>query len=229
MSATVPAVSVSEAVASRRSVRAFTDRPVPMDMLREILDKARRAPSGGNVQPWEIAVVSGQSLAQLLTRIEARVASGPPGTSREYQIYPDPLGEPWMQRRRDVASAMYDAMGIDRRDKAARAAATQRNFDGFGAPVVLFLHCARIMLPPQWGDLGIWLQTVMLLLREAGLDSCPQEAWSHYGKDIREVLGLGGDNIVWTGLAIGWRDENDPVNNFTSDRAELDETVRWFD
>lgn len=223
-----PATTVSEAVATRRSIRAFLDKPVDPVLLRSILEKAQRAPSGGNVQPWEIAVVSGDPLKALIAKVTHAATTEAPGTYREYPIYPDPLPDPWMQRRRDVAMAMYDAMGIERNDKPARAAAALKNLTGFGAPVVLFLHCPKLMGPPQWGDMGLWLQTVMLLLREAGLDSCPQEAWSTFGKLIRMELALGDDNILWTGLAIGWRDAADPVNNFASERASLDYVIRWF-
>ena len=221
-------VTVSEAVATRRSVRAFLDKQVDLALLRGILEKAQRAPSGGNVQPWEITVVSGDPLQALIAKVIQAATSEARGTYAEYAIYPDPLPDPWMQRRRDVAMAMYDAMGIDRSDKPARAAAALKNLTAFGAPVLLFLHCPKLMGPPQWGDMGLWLQTVMLLLREAGLDSCPQEAWSTFGRLIRAELHLGEDNILWTGLAIGWRDDADPVNNFPSDRASLDHVARWF-
>ncbi len=227
MNAIPPASTVSEAVASRRSVRAFADRPVDPALLRHVLEKAQRAASGGNVQPWEVTVLTGEPLAALIAAVAERRAMGLMGIQMEYAIYPDQLPEPWLARRYGVAAAMYAALGIGRDDRAARDAAMADNFSAFGAPVLLFVHCRRIMGPPQWADMGIWLQTVMLLLREAGLDSCPQEAWAVYGEVIRQTLGLGDDSILYSGLAIGWRDAAAPVNNFPVARAPLDEVVRW--
>lgn len=222
-----PATSVTDAMLSRRSVRVFTDAPVDGGLLRQLLTTAQRAPSGGNVQPWEVSVLTGEPLAALIAAVGERQAMGIMGLQPEYTIYPDRLPDPWMQRRYGVAGAMYQAMGIAREDKDARNAAMAANFRGFGAPVVLFVHCQRFMGPPQWADMGIWLQSVMLLLREAGLDSCPQEAWAMYGKTVRDCLGLDDDSILYTGLAIGWRDADAPLNNFPVDRAPLDEVVTW--
>lgn len=224
---TEPARTVTEATMSRRSIRVFEDRPVDQALLRQILQTAQQAASGGNVQPWEVTVLAGEARDALCRAVGERLMMGPAGSQPEYAIYPDKMPEKWMERRYGVAYAMYDAMGIKREDKAARAAAMAQNFTGFGAPVLLFVHCPRFMGPPQWGDMGIWLGTLMLLLREAGLDSCPQEAWANFGATVREQLGLGDDQILWTGLAIGWRDETAPVNNFTVPRAPLDEVVTW--
>ncbi len=219
--------TVSDAVATRRSIRRFTDQPVDMDVLHTILAKAQRSASGGNLQPWQASVLSGGALAGLIAAVAERRAMGFPGLEPEYPIYPEPLGEPWRARRFGVGMAMYAALGIDRGDHDARNAAMAENFTGFGAPVLLFLHCDRSMGPPQWGDMGMWLASVCLLLREAGLDSCAQEAWSVYGKTVRDHIGVGDDQILWTGLAIGYRDADAPVNNFDVPRAPMDEVVRW--
>lgn len=221
------ATTVTEAMHSRRSIRAFADRPVDPAMLRTIMETAQRAPSGGNVQPWMVSIVTGDSLATLIAKVGERQALGLMGMQPEYVIYPNELPDPWMARRHGVAHAMYAAMGIKRKDRDARNAAMALNFSGFGAPVVLFVHCPKFMGPPQWADMGIWLQSVMLLCREAGLDTCPQEAWSVYGKTIRDHLGLDDEQIIYSGLAIGWRDADAPVNNFPVDRAPLDEVVSW--
>jgi nitroreductase len=221
--------SVSDAIETRRSVRAFTARPVDLALLRTILTKAQRSASGGNVQPWEVSVLTGDALARLIAAVAERQAMGFMGLQPEYPIYPDSLPDKHMQRRFGVASAMYGALGIDRQDREARDAAMRDNFRAFGAPVLLFLHCPRFMGPPQWGDMGMWLTSVCLLLREAGLDSCAQEAWSVYGKTVREQIGLDDEHIVWTGLAIGYRDPDAPVNLFDVPRAPVDEVVRWFE
>ncbi len=220
-------MSVSDAMATRRSIRAFDDRPVDSAQLRTIIEKAQRAPSGGNVQPWMVSIVTGEPLARLIVAVAERQTMGLMGMQPDYVIYPNDLPDPWMKRRQGVAHAMYAAMGIERHDRDARAAAMAANFSGFGAPVMLFVHCPKFMGPPQWADMGIWLQSVMLLLREAGLDSCPQEAWSVYGKTVRDALGLDDKQVLYSGLAIGWRDHDAPVNTFPVDRAPLDEVVNW--
>lgn len=222
-----PAASVTEAMLTRRSIRAFLPDVPDAALLRRLLETAQRAPSGGNVQPWHASVVTGGALTALIAAVGERQAMGMAGLQPDYVIYPSELEPRHMARRSGVAHAMYGAMGIAREDRDARAAAMALNFRGFGAPVVLFVHCPRYMGPPQWADMGIWLQSLMLLLREAGLDSCPQEAWSVYGATVRDQLGIGDDQILYSGLAIGWRDPDAPVNVFPVDRAPLDEVVTW--
>jgi nitroreductase len=219
--------TVSEAVASRRSIRAFLDRPVDRETLERVLLKAQRAPSGGNVQPWHAVVLTGDPLARLLETVAAVFPHGRAAHSPEYNIYPPELDGAYEQRRRGVGEDMYGALDIAREDKARRLAWFANNYRAFGAPVLMLVHTPRYMGPPQWSDVGMWLQTVMLLLREEGLDSCPQEAWAVYTRQIREVIELPEDHIFFCGLAIGWRDPDAPVNLFPATRAPLGEVVRF--
>lgn len=222
-------MDVSAAVAARRSIRQFLERPVATGLLREVLDKARAAPSGGNLQPWHATVLTGASLARLRQDMQAALQA-PPGTEQpEYRIYPEDLPAPWRDRRSANGEALYASLGIAREDKAGRFAQLARNFTFFDAPVGLFLHMPRLMGPPQWADLGLWLQTVMLLLVEAGLGSCPQEAWSAYPQTVKRAAGIPEDHLLFCGLAIGWPDPAAPVNSFANPRAPLTETVRFLD
>ena len=218
---------VSEAVASRRSVRAFLPDPVPREMLERVLDKARNAPSGGNVQPWNAIVLTGEPLANLLAEVAKALPLGREAHAPEYDIYPKGLDGAYEARRVGVGEAMYASMAIPREDRPARLKWFARNFQAFGAPVLMLVHTPRYMGPPQWSDIGMWLQTVMLLLREEGLDSCPQEAWAVYSKQIREVVAIPEDHTFFCGLAIGWGDREAPVNRFPVARAPLEEAVRW--
>lgn len=222
-------MNVTEAVAARRSVRRFLDREVEPALLRAVLDKARAAPSGGNLQPWQATVLTGASLDRLRQAMQAALVAPPGSETPEYRIYPADLPDPWRARRAANGEAMYEALGIPREDKAGRFAQLARNFDFFGAPVGLFVHMPRLMGPPQWADLGLWLQTVMLLLVEAGLGSCPQEAWSAYPQTIKQVAGIPDDHLLFCGLAIGWPDPDAPVNSFANARAPIEETVRFLD
>ena len=220
-------LSASEALARRRSVRAFTDRPVDRALLARIFEIAQRAPSGGNLQPWQATVVTGERWQAVQDAVAARIAMGREGFQPEYDIYPRGLTDPWDSRRFGVGEALYASLGIAREDKAGRIAQFQQNYRGFGAPVMLFLHCSRIMGPPQWADMGMWLQSVMLLLVEHGLASCPQECWAMYGATVRAELGLDDGQILFCGLAIGHADEDAPVNRWPVPRVGLDEVIDW--
>lgn len=222
-------MDVSTAVATRRSIRRFADREVDMALLRGVLEKAAAAPSGGNLQPWHATVLSGSSLASLKKAMQAALAAPPGSEAPEYRIYPENLPDPWRDRRTANGEALYAALGVAREDRMGRFAQLARNFVFFDAPVGLFVHMPRLMGPPQWADLGIWLQTVMLLLVEAGLGSCPQEAWSAYPETVKRVTGIPGDHLLFCGLAIGWPDEAAPVNSFPNARAPLADTVRFLD
>jgi len=219
--------SVSAAVASRRSIRRFLSDPVDPQVLRSVLEKAQRAPSGGNVQPWNAHVLTGEPLARLLPTVAAVLPQGRAAHAPEYAVYPSELAGAYADRRYGVGEAMYAALNIPRDDKAGRLAQFAANFRGFGAPVLMLVHMPRYMGPPQWSDVGMWLQTVMLLLREAGLDSCAQEAWAVFQAQIRSVVPIPDDHIFFCGLAIGHRDPDAPINRFPVARAALDEVVTW--
>ena len=220
-------MNVSEAVATRRSVRDFLPDPVPLETIREILTKAQRSPSGGNTQPWNAVVLTGEPLADLTAKIKAKAQSAPMGEGMEYAIYPADLEGRYEQQRRAVGQAMFDALGIGREDGAGRVRQMMRNWDSFGAPVQLFTYTRKYMGPPQWSDMGMWLQTVMLLLREEGLDSCAQEIWAMYGTTMRTLLNIDDEHIFFCGMAIGYRDAEAAVNNFTVPRVEIDQAIRW--
>lgn len=220
-------MTVSEAVAGRRSVRAFLDKPVDPTVLERVFAKAQRAPSGGNTQPWHGIVLTGEPMQRLFDRIAGEFPRGRAAHAPDYHIYPPELDGAYEQRRRGVGEDMYGALGIAREDKAQRLGWFANNFRAFGAPVLLLVHTPRYMGAPQWSDIGMWLQTIMLLLREEGLDSCPQEAWAVYSAQIREVVTIPEDHIFFCGMAIGWRDPDAPVNQFPVARAHVDEAVRW--
>ncbi len=220
-------MNVSEAVATRRTVRAFLDKPVDQAILRRVLEKAQNAPSGGNTQPWNATVITGEPLAKLLADVAAILPEGPARHKPEYNIYPPELDGAYAERRKGVGEAMYAALDIPRENKMGRLAWFARNFQAFGAPVLMLIHTPRYMGPPQWSDIGMWLQTVCLLLREEGLDSCPQEAWAIYQEQIRAAVNIPDDHIFFCGLGVGWRDPSAPVNNFLVPRAPLDEAIRW--
>lgn len=220
-------MNVSEAVATRRSIRAFTDQPVDRAVLARILEKAQRAPSGGNTQPWHGIMLTGEPLQRLIARVAQELPRGREAFAPEYHVYPPELDGAYETRRRGIGEDMYGALAIPREDKMQRLMWFARNFQAFGAPVLMLVHTPKYMGPPQWSDIGMWLQTIMLLLCEEGLDSCPQEAWAVYASQIREVVSMPDDHIFFCGLAIGYRDPDAAVNQFPVARAPLEEAIRW--
>lgn len=218
-------MNVTEAVATRRSIRDFLDRPVPLDVLTRVLDKARWTPSGCNFQPWEATIITGEPLRQLQDRMIASPLQDPPEYSwSEPEALPECKGR--VQR---LGAAMYSSMGIGRESKDERLRFLERNVRSFGAPTVLLCYFPRVMGPPQWSDVGMWLQTIMLLLREEGLDSCPQEFLALHARLIKEFLGVSDEShIFFCGLAIGYRNAANPVNDFPREREPLEGKVRFL-
>jgi nitroreductase len=218
------ASTVTDAVISRRAIRSFSDTPVPRELIERVMDKARFSPSGCNFQPWEATILTGEPLNGLFEKM----ARTPMQDPVEYVIQPAELPAEYLARLAENGERQYSAEGIAREDSAARREFMMKNFNGFGAPVLLLCYLPRVMGPPQWSDVGMWLQTVMLLLREEGLDSCPQESLSMYGKLIKDHVGVSDEtHIFFCGMAIGYRDQNAPVNRYDRPRVALDRQVTF--
>jgi nitroreductase len=223
----VAIMDVYEAVTSRRSVRGFTDQPVPKELLERVLTAAAKSPSGSNIQPWNIYVVTGSRLAELKKRAVERVANGDHWDEREYEMYPPALKSPYRERRSAFGKERYSALGIEREDWEARQRAAIANWDCFGAPVALFCYIDRDMGPAQWADLGMYLQTVMVLLRAEGLHSCPQMAWSQVRETVADVVSPPEELMLFCGMSIGYEDPS--VNYIRTGRAALEDTVTFVD
>jgi nitroreductase len=219
--------TVTDAIETRRSVRGFTDEPVDEAVVREIIATATRAASGGNLQPWQLYVLAGDAKNELVSTVKERQKQTPFGDGPEYDIYPHDLSEPYKARRGAVAAEMYELVGIARDDGPARVAQMSKNFEFFGAPVGMFLTIDRQMGPPQFCDLGLFLGNLMLLARERGLHTCPQEAWSLWGKTIREVVGVPEHELVFCGIALGKADSSAAINGLSTDRAALSEFAHF--
>lgn len=211
-------MDVTQAVQRRMSARAFLDTPVDDATIAELLELAARAPSGGNVQPWRVYVIGADTMPDLLEFLAGRDMEAP-----GYEIYPPGLWEPYRTNRFQLGEQMYETLGIPRDDKAARFGHLARNFRFFDAPVGLFCFIDRRMGPPQWSDLGMFLQTFMLLCTERGLDTCPQEAWATMSGAVAEFVGAPEEEMLFCGVAVGHADPDAPVNRLRSDRMPLDE------
>ena len=211
-------MKVSDAVAQRKSIREFLDTPISSELVKSLLIKASRAASGGNLQPWKIYVLNGKSMDDFLIFQQAWDEPEQPA----YDIYPSKLKEPYRTSRFELGEQMYSLLGIPREDKDARIAQVMKNFEFFGAPCAFFCFVDRQMGPPQWSDLGMFLQTFMLLAQEAGLDTCAQEAWSMKHDSVSKFLQSGDEDILFCGMCIGKKNENAVVNALNSERRPLD-------
>ncbi|OIJ68433.1 nitroreductase [Streptomyces mangrovisoli] len=218
-------MDVYEAVASRRAVRAFSGEPVAREVLERVLAAATQAPSSGNLQPWRVYVVAGEPLAELKRRATARALAGDPGDEREYPMYPAELAPRFLDRFAAAAAQRYAALGIERDDPARPTKIAALNSEAFGAPVVLFCYLDRTMGPGQWGDAGMFLQTVMLLLRAEGLHSCPQVMWTMYRETVSDIVGAEDGLVLFCGVSVGF--EKDGAPQPRTGRADMAETVSF--
>lgn len=216
-------MEVVDAVYKRMSVRQFTSEPVSDEVLRQLLADSSRAPSGGNVQPWRIYVVNGESL----TRMREFLTTKPPVEEPEYLIYPDGLTEPYRTARFELGEQMYATLGIAREDKAGRRKQFAHNNDFFSAPAAMFCYVDRQMNAPQWSDLGMFLQTFMLLAVDKGLGTCAQEYWSVRHGAVTEFVGAPENEMLFCGIAIGHVDETAPVNTLKSQRFSVGEFAKF--
>jgi nitroreductase len=214
--------SVTHAILARRSIRAFLPRPVGREAVEEMLELAARAPSGGNLQPWRVDVLGGEALAALKAEALASTRA-----EMELKVYPSPLPEPFRTRRHRSGEALYEAIAVPREDRAARLAQFARNFEAFGAPVLLLFSIDRIFDRPQWAHLGMFMQNLMLLAEERGLATCPQEAWAAVHDVVARHTELPAGHILYCGMALGHADPDAPINSLRTEREKVEAFARF--
>ncbi len=214
--------SVTGVIQSRRAVRVFAEKPVAEETLREILSLASRAPSNGNLQPWKVYAVTGDALREALVSINAGLYTDGNMEAPQYPIYPEKLHEPFRSRRHDCGERMYTALGIDREDKAGRIKQVMKNYQFFGAPVGIILTMDESMDLGQAVDVGIFAQSLMLLAKERGLDTCPQASWAQWPQRVRSALGIADDEKVLVGISLGYAADH-PVNDVEQPRVPVDD------
>lgn len=223
--------AVDAAITSRRSIRAFLDKPVAREDLERILEVAARAPSGTNTQPWKVYVLTGQARRDLSDAILA--VHNDPELSRqhteEYAYYPREWVSPFIDRRRKVGWDLYSLLGLTRENKAGMAAQHARNFAFFDAPVGLIFTIDRIMEQGSWLDYGMFLQNIMVAARGRGLDTCPQAAFTQYHRIIAGQLELPANETVVCGMALGWADPGKIENSLVTEREPLASFVRFIE
>jgi nitroreductase len=221
-------MNVEEAVLARKSVRAFKPDPVSYDDLRALLDAAKHAPSGGNLQPWRMIVLGGDAVKDVAKLGQATLAQNPLGEAGERPIYPAVVSEPYRTRRYQVGEAMYDILGIGREDKMGRLGQMAKNFTFFDAPNAIFFVIDKNMGHGQWAHLGMLMQTICLLAEERGLATCMQEAWGMVRDTLARHFALGDHEMIYCAMAIGYEDTNAAINTLRTQRAALDEITQFI-
>jgi nitroreductase len=227
--------SVDAAIESRSSVRAFLPRPVPRELISDILRLASRAPSGNNAQPWKVYVLQGNSRDTLVDKVCAAhdaIYANPDLVAQyreEYDYYPEKWVSPYIERRRENGWSLYGLLGITKNDKDRMHAQHQRNFRLFDAPVGLMFTLDRVMGRGSLVDYGMFLQTIMLAARARGLHTCPQAAWNGFSSIILPHIGAGADEMLVCGMALGYGDETALVNTLSTPREDVAAITTWLD
>lgn len=209
-------MNVEQAMQQRHSVRAFLPRTVDAALVRDLLAQAGQAASGGNLQPWRVIALTGDSLQALR---QAMPAATPDCDAA--LVYPAQLWEPYRSRRFDNGEELYRSIGIGREDRSGRQQQLARNTHMFGAPVGVFTAVDSRMLHAQWVDLGIYLQSLMLLATGKGLATCAQGFWRNYSDFVSRHLALPQGYQIAFGMALGYEDSAAPINQWRSTRAGL--------
>jgi nitroreductase len=222
-------MDVFEAVASRVACRWFLDKPVDPKIVRELIAKASRAASGGNLQSWQVYALTGAPLKELKRKVAEHIGDGDPRhLASEYPIYPDTMWEPYKSRREGHHVQLYGALKIARDDMKARLEQHKRNFEFFNAPVALFVAIDRKLGPAQWTDLGGYVATIMYLARGYGLDTCPQESWARMHPIVRPFVTMPPEQMLFCAVAIGYGDHAHAANSFHAPRAPVGEFCKFF-
>lgn len=222
------AISARDALLTRRSVRGFLATPVPRDVLEAVLSLAARAPSGTNIQPWKVVVVTGTARQRISDALIAERARGVEHEG-EYRYYPPAWREPYIGRRRQLGKALYTLLGIPKDDIAGRERHFARNYEFYGAPVGLFFVLDRDMEVGSWLDLGMFMQNVTIAARAFGLDTCAQQVFAQYHRLINPLLGIGDDEILVCGMSLGYADPDDAANLLESAREPVSCFTRFLE
>ena len=222
---------VDAAITSRRSVRAFLPTTVPNEVVQKILSTAARAPSGTNIQPWRVYVLTGNRLKQLSDAILA--AYNDPEIAKThteaYPYYPKEWVSPYIERRRKIGWGLYGLLGITREDKDKMHHQHGRNYLFFDAPVGLIFSIDRVLEQGSWLDYGMFLENIMVAARGRGLDTCPQAAFNPFHRVIRETLQMPDNEELVCGMALGYADNDAVENRLTTERESLDVWATFLD
>ena len=208
----------------RHSCRAFRPDPVPRADIEAIVTTAGRAPSWCNSQPWHLTVTSGAETDRLR---EALMQQAQNGTPQPDIAFPTRYTGVYQDRRRDCGWKLYQAVGVEKGDRAGSARQMAENFALFGAP-----HCAILSSPVELGPYGVldcggFITAFTLAAEALGVASIPQAAVAGFAPFLHRHFGIGEDRLILCGIAFGYSDTDHAANAFRTGRAGLDEIVDW--
>ncbi len=213
-------------IRTRRSVRAYMDKPVSRETVERLLALARTAPSGANLQPGSFVVLTGAALTRFSERLCRAIEAGAEETA-QYSYFPEPMPKHLKQRQVKLGAQLYEALGIDRKDEAARRHNFMRNYRFFDAPVGMVATIDRRMGSGCFMDFGMAIQTLLLAATAHGLASCGIGALAKYGPIVAELLGLDDHDLVVCGISLGYSDQNAPANQVRSERMAVSDFARF--
>ena len=219
-------MDVLSAIKNRKSTRAFVDKQVSPQSIRDVLDAARWAPSGANTQPWQVAITTGETKTSVCLALADAFESNTP-SSADYNYYANPIEEPYRGRQRRCGAALYGALDIGRQDHEQRRTQWLKNYFAFDAPVILFIFVDRDLEMGSWVDMGMFIQNIMLAARGYGLESCPQAALAEYPDIVRSHLSITDKHSLICGIAIGYGDKRAAVNQYRTERETVDSFTSW--
>ncbi len=219
---------VSEVLKKRKATRAFLPKPVEHEKIVRMLNAARHAPSGTNTQPWKVAVVTGETKLALCTAMESSFRRGIDG-QMDFQYYPVKFEGVYKERRRACGLQMYSTLEIGRDDKQRQTDQWAANYRAFDAPVMLLFFIDNELETGSFFDYGMFFQSLMLVAIEEGLATCPQAALAEYPDIAREVLGYSSDTQLVAGMALGYEQQEAPVNSYRTPREPVDNFTRFFE
>jgi nitroreductase len=217
-----------EIIRDRRSVRAFLPKPVSREIINKILETARWAPSGVNTQPWKVFCVGKFARKKISQAIIAAKNSGTK-ENPDYQYYPNEWVSPYKERRKSCGLAMYGALNITKEDLKRRQEQWFKNYYFFDAPFAMIFYMDKHLCKGSWMDMGMFIQNVMLAARCHGIETCPQAALAEHPDIIRNELSISNEHSIVCGMALGYPDWSHPINNYRTEREELDSFSTWID
>ena len=221
-------MNLNELIKSRYSVRSFTDDTVDIETIREILEISSNAPSGGNIQPWKVYVVTGKTKEKLIKKALSNFDNGVQ-EKIEYDIYPRPLDEKYKRRRSECARDMYTALSIKQDDTELRLSQIRENFKFFGAPVGMIVTIDKAFAENGWGHVGMFIQNICLSAVDNDMGTCLQESWSIYPETVKDVLNIPDNEVVWCGIALGYPNKDHPINNYRTSRESIEKFVTFIE
>lgn len=221
-------MNINDAIRQRHSTRAFLDQPVSQEQVNRILNIARHSPSGANTQPWQVAVISGESKNKLQNALEQAFNSGLK-SQLSYQYYPITWQPIYKKRRHSCGLQLYQSLDITKSDSEQRKAQWIANYRAFDAPIMLLFFVDKEMEAGSFLDYGMFLQSVMLAALDEGLASCPQAALAEYPQIVQQTLGYAGDRQLICGMALGYEDLEAAVNKYRTPRESIENFTQYFD